>query len=1309
MTSSDHRRREASSAADADDELELAGIVEAFEVARRTQAPPPTVDEWVARHPAFAAELEELLPGVLLMESVAGQTADQAEADASAVAALPERLGEYRILGMLGRGGMGVVYLARQESLGREVALKVLPTTLDLDRGFLDRFQREAQVAARLSHPHIVPVYGVGAAEGRHFFAMRFVDGFALDAVLRSVRRASDEAREPSSSPGGSRGSDSKSDSAAEVSEVVRALRQASSGVSNLPPLQVEGLARRFTARAAVTLVLQVADALEHAHAAGVLHRDIKPGNILLDADGDAWVTDFGLCRIEEAGSLTSDGAVVGTLRYMAPEQVEGAADERSDVYSLGLVLYELLTLEPAFQATRRAKLIHDVLHTAPARVRRLRPDVPRIVETIVHKATAKLPEERYASAAAFARDLRAYLADRPIEARPPSALYLARLFVSRHRLATAVAVVALLLIATLTTLYVRDLRASRFESERRAYVGELVGAEAALRDGAIERAKRHLESAPAALRSWEWAHLSARVDQGADARPFGLGSARSIAVSPDGRLAALTSPRIGGSPGRVSVVSVPDGAEVRSGFDLLHPTAAAWSEDGSMLASVTRDGICIVHRVDADGQVEHAQTFLLDDRQTSAAWAGPLLVCGGEGGQVWVWDSDRSLARTVTTLSGAVRAVGSAGREPQEGDRADDGEGEGALDGSRARWWAVTSFGTLALGGYEVERVEQLDLAGDELADAAMDGRGHSGVAVTLGGAVHAISFGSAVPRPLHSTGSRLVSVALDGDLVAAVGTDKRVHLVDVVARRAIRALSGSPHRLLDVAFVPGTALLVTTGADGVVRTWHRDVAGGGVRLDGHVAEVVSAAFSADGERLVTGGSDGQVLVWDVLRGTPIHRFAEPPATVGAVALMGDGDTVVAGTAAGDLFRWNLGAGHVATSNLAGATLADVAVDHDRGRLYLATSAGLRARSRDLDGVGGPWLEDAHVVSLALDAASGHLHGLTRTGEAFCIDPSAAPGSAGALLYRIPHGVVPMRTGLDVAPPVGAARGLAVYTTADFEAVVYRTRDGAVERVLSNRGTEGAFGEQLVGATFSPDGERILVSTQNGLLGVWSVATGEHLVDLRGHVTRATRVVRSDATGTICSVASDGTARIWNDLSTPQWIAALERSAGLSDAARRTREALRRPRLLHEVWSELQSTEGPISRSTQLLITRMYRGDPGDPLTAALYALTVSRNELRRSLPPLVTYASRSLPEEDPRQPELRRVRSRYERARLLADVTGFAPGVEPAELLPKPSVQRVLVASLAYFPWLPVGRVVTAVTPWIAAGRAVWTRFSR
>ncbi|MEM9380940.1 MAG: hypothetical protein AAGB93_13390, partial [Planctomycetota bacterium] len=310
---------------------------------------------------------------------------------------------------------------------------------------------------------------------------------------------------------------------------------------------------------------------------------------------------------------------------------------------------------------------------------------------------------------------------------------------------------------------------------------------------------------------------------------------------------------------------------------------------------------------------------------------------------------------------------------------------------------------------------------------------------------------------------------------------------------------------------------------------------------------------------------------------------------------------------------------------------------------------------------------------------------------------------------YSVRHGATPMPTGLDVAPPVGPARGLAVYTTTEFEAVVFRTSDGAIQRVLSNRGAGGTVGEQLVGATFSPDGERVLVSTQNGLLGVWSVVTGEHLLDLRGHETRATRVVRSDATGTICSVASDETARIWNDLSTPLWIDALERSSGLPSAARETRESLRRPRLLGEVWAELESTEGPIGASTELLIARMYDRDPGDPLTAALHALTVARTELRRSLPPLITFASRSLPPDDPRQPALRRVRSRYERARLFADLTGFAPGVEPAELLPKPSVQRVLVASLAFFPWLPVGRIVTVIEPWITTGRALAARISR
>ena len=471
-------------------ELQLAALVEEFEEARRVDSEGVTVQAWCERHPKFAEELAELLPGLLLMESVASETSEAASRRME-VEPIPDSIGEYRIKARIGRGGMGIVYLAEQAPLGREVALKVLPTNVDLDRGFVERFQREAQAAARLLHPNIVPVFGAGQADGRHFFAMRYIEGASLDEKLRQQR-----------SDGGN----------------------SSAG---------------FTPQKAVQIVQEVASALAHAHSQGILHRDIKPGNVLLDGEGRAWVTDFGLCRMEDAGQLTSDGAILGTLRYMSPEQIEGVSDERSDVYGAGLLLFELLILRPAFDSVKRAKVVHDVLHTPVPRLRRLRKDIPRSLETIVQKATTKLPEERYQSAEALQRDLEAYLEDRPISARPPSALYLARLFASRHRLATGVAVVAALLLGLLGALYVRDIRASQALSERRAYVGDLAAAEAALREGATQRARFHLDQAPPSLRAWEWAHLDARIDQSSGAVQLSDSSLHALAVDPAGERAA--------------------------------------------------------------------------------------------------------------------------------------------------------------------------------------------------------------------------------------------------------------------------------------------------------------------------------------------------------------------------------------------------------------------------------------------------------------------------------------------------------------------------------------------------------------------------------------------------------------------------------------------------------------------------------------------------------------------------------------------------------------------------------------------------
>jgi serine/threonine protein kinase len=390
---------------------------------------------------------------------------------------IPRRLGEYCILREIGRGGMGVVYEAVQESLGRHVALKVLPLNSLLGPTHLERFRREAQAAARLHHTNIVPVFAVGEHAGIHYYAMQFIDGQGLDRVLREVKRlraAQEESRAESSlaahvakglmSGQFARGAlDEHAPSRVAItrltsvapssdlsSEVVgdgpaspSSASEGETGFSGLPKVQYF----RSVARVGV----QVAEALEYAHRQGILHRDIKPSNLLLDTGGTVWVTDFGLAKVHGGGELTNPGDIVGTLRYMAPERFAGQADARSDVYSLGLTLYELLTLRLAFDDTDRTRLIDCARRAAPPPPRQIDRRIPRDLETIVLKAIAREPGDRYATAEALAEDLRRFLADRPILARRVSAAERAWRWCRRNRtlagmaasLATLLAVIA--------------------------------------------------------------------------------------------------------------------------------------------------------------------------------------------------------------------------------------------------------------------------------------------------------------------------------------------------------------------------------------------------------------------------------------------------------------------------------------------------------------------------------------------------------------------------------------------------------------------------------------------------------------------------------------------------------------------------------------------------------------------------------------------------------------------------------------------------------------------------------------------------
>jgi tetratricopeptide (TPR) repeat protein len=399
---------------DASESVVFAELVEEL-TAKLHGSAPFDVEAYLADHPTHAERLRALLPSLRMLNdlSKSGLGSSVLPPARESAGEVPGTLGDFRLLREVGRGGMGVVYEAEQISLRRRVALKVLPFAATMDPRQLQRFKNEAQAAAQLHHTHIVPVHYVGCERGVYFYAMQFVEGHSLAAVIAGLGAASRPVVKQANQP--------TMDQAA-GQPIPSAELDTAQMLDGLSTARSTRNAAWF--RTVARLGVEAAEALDHAHQHGIVHRDVKPANLLVDAAGHLWVTDFGLAQVQSDARITISGDLIGTLRYMSPEQAlaqRRLVDHRTDVYSLGATLYELLTLEPVFAGTDRQELLRQIAFEEPPPLRRRNRALPAELETIVLKTLEKVPAERYATAQDLADDLRRFLQDDPIRARRPT------------------------------------------------------------------------------------------------------------------------------------------------------------------------------------------------------------------------------------------------------------------------------------------------------------------------------------------------------------------------------------------------------------------------------------------------------------------------------------------------------------------------------------------------------------------------------------------------------------------------------------------------------------------------------------------------------------------------------------------------------------------------------------------------------------------------------------------------------------------------------------------------------------------------
>jgi WD40 repeat protein len=1065
-------------------------------VLREQRAESPKLDEYLARFPALAPRLrdqfevhralqeplvatdvaEPAAPGgrrsrpQMPHTAILGESRGENSSTLGGAAASGEDAGlptpvlpGYEILERIGRGGMGVVFKAWQTELRRLVALKMLRDGALAGRKDLDRFHTEAEAIARLQHPHIVQIFEIGGKETSSYFAMELVDGVSLDKKL---------AGEPQ------------------------------------------------PVREAAALIETLARAMHYAHERGVIHRDLKPGNVLVTVDGHPKITDFGLAKLAAGGQeQTQTGSILGTPNYMAPEQASGenrSISRATDVYALGAILYELLTGRPPFKGASSVETIRQVLANEPVAPSRLRPGLARDVETICLKCLAKDPARRYPRAGALAEDLHHFLQGEPILARPAGRPERAVRWAKRNPVVAGLAL-ALLVVLSGSLLAVtwkwldaeqqRQLAEDRANSEERekqkALAAERTALDAQGKADAAERLAtgrandlekavyRHtvartyqefqanhplraeqllLECKPE-FRGWEWRCL-ARACQThllvLDTRePAALG----VAYSPDGRFLATCGGKVEDMQhfGAVRLCDAVTGKELRvlrghTGW--VH--GVAFSPDARRLASVGGDRMVRIWDT-ATGNLLHI-CLGHTDRGTAVAFSpnGKRIASAGDGGQVFVWEADTGARlHALDAKTGTVRGVAFS---PDGKHLAAAGRHPAAV----IIWDANSGDRVRGLEGH----------AGDVF-----------GVAYHPDGRLASSCWDGTV-KVWDAAGKELGTVRANNDPVSAV------------------AYSPSGQWLATGSLVDGTIRLYDGGTAQLVRT-----------IRAHTGSVFSLAFSADGRCLASAGEDGMVRVWDPGSDQDARNIYTGYIWAGRLAFDKDSRWV----AVADILQQTFDPANapVAIREFPSGRLLRII-----GRPNLITNGLAASPSSQILAIASAnktvelWEVDTGRFLRALIGHTGAVMGVAFHADGKSV---ASVGKDATLrLWDVDKGVQVF----SVHDPAGPLYAVACSSKGPWLACggkgnVVQLWDAGARRKRFDLAAHTAAVNYLA---FSPDGTLLASCGDDFFICLWDVASGREVHRLRGHASRIATVAFSpDGRRLVSANPLDRSVKIWD------------------------------------------------------------------------------------------------------------------------------------------------------------------------------------